>query len=115
MSTGQDAGDCTGYGRDVRTEKLLYRMLHVSAARDALHELSIDKAFEREEALRLYRRLLAEADWSYQMAQDQYDWHDGRKQFERLYELQALVDADGAIWRAVAGGRFAAPMPRVVS
>lgn len=90
-------------------------VLSPSTLRRALHELSIDEAFEHEEALRLYRRLLAEADWSYQLAQDQYDWRDGCKQFDRLYELQALVDADGAIWRAAAGERFAAPMPRVVS
>lgn len=90
-------------------------VLHTTAARRALHELSIDEAFEHDEALRLYRVLLAEADWSYQMAQDQDCYRDGRKQFDRLYDLQPLVDADGSIWRAAAAGRWNAPMPRVLS
>jgi len=80
-------------------------------------EREADEAFERVEALRLYQRLLKEADWSYPMAQDHHKWQDGVKQFDRLYSLQALVDADGALWRAAAEASkaWAAPQPRVVT
>lgn len=68
--------------------------------------------FEREEKVRSYRLKLGIADWNYEHTDNHEAWKAGRDEFTKLYELQAEIDPDGAIWREVAPEGFAVPQPR---
>lgn len=68
--------------------------------------------FERAEKLRVYQIKLGMADWHYEHCDSADAWRAGRDEFTKLYELQAEVDADGAIWRKVAPEGMAVPQPR---
>lgn len=79
----------------------------------AAAEQNLLNDFERAERLRLYQIKLGVADWHHEQCDSHEAWRAGRDEFAKLYELQAEVDADGAIWHSVAPQGLGVPQPRV--
>ena len=76
-------------------------------------QILTDIAELNEERLTDYRRALDRMDWEFEFADDGQVYRRGRAALEALYDMQADVDQDGAIWRSVAPS--GAALPRVQS
>lgn len=60
-----------------------------------------------------YTALLQAHDWTFEWSDDHSRWKAGRAEFERIKELQPLVDRDGALWRQYAPADVPAPTASV--
>lgn len=49
-----------------------------------------------------YLALLRSHDWTFEWSDDHRSWKAGRAEYERLKELQPVVDRDGSLWREFA-------------
>jgi hypothetical protein len=52
-----------------------------------------------------------DAEWRYEMASGEY-YRDGRRQIQRLWDMQVELDPSGDVWRSIAPKGFAIPQPR---
>lgn len=56
-----------------------------------------------------YLALLQAHDWTFEWSDDFRAWKAGRAEYERLKELQPVVDRDGKLWREYAPPNIPAP------
>lgn len=63
--------------------------------------------------LAAYRARLRRFDWSYQFSDDSSVYKRARAELAELHKLQAELDKDGSIWRAVCPGGHGVPGPKV--
>ena len=76
-------------------------------------EINAEFAAIRAERISQYRADLAAFDWHFESADNGDVWREGCRALTVLREMQADLDADGAIWRSVAPQGVFVPRPVV--
>ncbi|MGJ7529821.1 hypothetical protein [Variovorax sp. GB1P17] len=67
---------------------------------------------ERKLAYLVALKETTDAEWRYEMASGEY-YRDGRRQIQRLWDMQVELDPSGDVWRSIVPKGFAIPGPRL--